>query len=475
MIGGALLCLWANEGRFDYHAAATRARVLTGAIGSGPGEAIALTGSLDRVSFSGDYVKVFENYMVVDRSAEIYSWVRKRRDDHVTWHKEWRSSVQSNSRNSGNSQTLRKARLTPESYHLGDLDISPQDLHFADERDHLDPNRLSLSEEGRASGLRAEGGFFYLRKHSGPGDQLGDERLSYRAVRASSRATYFGSIREQVGEGKVFEKKSGWVSKLIKDDGVLHHLVNGDRQTALSTMKGHLQRTRWMVRLAGTVASMFGVAMTLEALLHLLIGVPFLGRLVQMGGLLVSVVVGGGLAVGTIAASWLFHHPILALLLVVVLVAVGNWIGRRRKTSQRNATKVLERLQSTPVSAGTGPDAGGIGRAEHVFQHMVKLAVADGKFDATENTFLADWARARSIPDQRIVALFNQAKREEGLPPMEATREDLFYLISLALADDHLSKNEFRRINRLARELKIDGQELGQIIARIRQGREVTR
>jgi len=127
------------------------------------------------------------------------------------------------------------------------------------------------------------------------------------------------------------------------------------------------------------------------------------------------------------------------------------------------------------VSAGTGPDAGGIGRAEHVFQHMVKLAVADGKFDATENTFLADWARARSIPDQRIVALFNQAKREEGLPPMEATREDLFYLISLALADDHLSKNEFRRINRLARELKIDGQELGQIIARIRQGREVTR
>ena len=58
---------------------------------------------------------------------------------------------------------------------------------------------------------------------------------------------------------------------------------------------------------------------------------------------------------------------------------------------------------------------------------------------------------------------------------MEATREDLFYLISLALADDHLSKNEFRRINRLAQELKIDGQELGQIIARIRQGREVTR
>ena len=351
------MCLWANEGRFDYHAAATRARVLTGAIGSGPGEAIALTGSLDRVSFSGDYVKVFENYMVVDRSAEIYSWVRKRRDDHVTWHKEWRSSVQSNSRNSGNSQTLRKARLTPESYHLGDLDISPQDLHFADERDHLDPNRLSLSEEGRASGLRAEGGFFYLRKHSGPGDQLGDERLSYRAVRASSRATYFGSIREQVGEGKVFEKKSGWVSKLIKDDGVLHHLVNGDRQTALSTMKGHLQRTRWMVRLAGTVASMFGVAMTLEALLHLLICVPFLGRLVQMGGLLVSVVVGGagsGDDCGQLVVSP--SHP---------GIAVGGRSRCRgqldRSSAQDVATERHQSVGASPVHAGVRRNRSGCG------------------------------------------------------------------------------------------------------------------
>ena len=331
---------------------------------------------------------------------------------------------------------------------------------------------MTLSQQGKDAGLRADGDYFYLRKHTGGGDQLGDERISYRAIPMSATVSYFGLIQDQIGKGKVFEKKSGFVSKIILDDGVFHHLVRGDRDTALATLKGHLQRVRWIVRIAGTVGSMFGVAMTLGRLLHLLMGIPILGRLVRGGLLLISVIIGGCLAVATMAASWLVHHPVLAALVIGSLFVVGYWLNRQRKISKENANKVLERLEASPVGlAPESNEATGPSRAEHVFQHLVKIAISDGKFDKTENTFLADWARTRNIPDESIVNLFNQAKGEEGLHPLEATREDLFYLISLSLADDHLSADEFKRIQRFAKDLAIGAQELESIIQGIRNGR----
>ncbi len=477
--GFALLCLWANEGRFDYHAAAKRALVLADPSLGSTTAASAYTGTLEPLSFEGQYVTQFENYLVVDRIAQIYSWVKHRRDDRDVWEREWRSHVEGNHRNDGISQTLTSGRLTPAAYHIDALEVAPNNLHFADERQTLDTGRLSLTDQGREIGLRSLGNYFYFRKHAGGGDQLGDERLSFRAIPAVDTVSYFGLIEDGVGRGKVFEEKSGFVSKIIQDDGVLHHLVQGNRETALATMKGHLQRIRWTVRIAGTAGTVFGVVMTLGKMLHLLMGIPVLGWLVRRGVLVVSVFVGVALSVAVISASWLMHHPVLAFMVIGGLVGAGLWIKGQRKASVQNANQVLKTLENEPVLVpGSvaelgGSDSGGttMGRAEHVFQHLVKIAVSDGKFDQTENTFLADWARARDIPDESIVKLFNQAKRDEPLPPLEATREDLFYLISLSLADDHLSTKELKRIRRFAQDLGMGEDELEGIIQGIRHGK----
>ncbi len=471
ILGVALLCLWANEGRFDYHAAAVRARVLAEPSQARSSEAIAYTGSLKPVSFSGDYVAEFNDYLVVYRTAEIYCWDKKRRDGRDVWDLEWRPSIARNDRNSGLSQALSSDTLKPEAYQLGALEISPSDLHFSDGKERLSPSSLPLSEKGKTSGLKVYNQYFYLRNHTDGGDQLGDERIQYRAVPASATASYFGAIADGVGQGKVFEQKSGFISRVIRDDGTLHHLVNGVRETALMTMKGHIQRLRWMIRGGGTLLAIAGVSITLSMLLHLFMGVPLLGRLIEAGIKLASVVIGGSLAVLTIVTSWFFHHPIFALLVIGGLISIGVWLSKRQKSSQANAGKVMNQLEAKQLPSSNESGQSALGRAEHVFQHLVKIAVSDGKLDETENAFLADWARARSIPDGRIVELFEKAKKDDEVDPLSGTREDLFYLISLALADGYLSPKELKHIRRFGQDLRIYGQELESIILNIRGGK----
>ncbi len=369
------------------------------------------------------------------------------------------------------SQTLRSEVLKPGNYHLGSFEISPAELRFADDKVKLPTSALRLSDRGKELGLRGSNDFFYLKQNAGGSDQVGDERLQYRAIPASETATYFGSVRSGVGQAKVFERKSGMVSKLIKDEGILHHLVSGDRETALAILKGHIQQLRWIVRIAGTVVSMIGVSIALGSLMHLFMGIPILGRVVRGGVLLGSVLIGGSLSLATIALGWFAHHPLFALFVVGGLIAAGVWLSRRQKVSSANAGRMIQRLETR--SAVSGSESGPVSpaRAEHVFQHLVQIALVDGKLDKTENAFLADWARARSIHDDRIVTLFDEAKRGKDSELTESTREDLFYLISLSLADGHLFPKELQRIQRLSRDLGVNDQELETIIANIRQGK----
>ena len=86
----------------------------------------------------------------------------------------------------------------------------------------------------------------------GGGTQIGDERIRLSGVSQAYTVTYSGDIREGLGVVKQFEFHQTWVSGLIGDDGMLHHLVNGNSVVALRTMKSHIQKLRWMVRLGGT-------------------------------------------------------------------------------------------------------------------------------------------------------------------------------------------------------------------------------
>ena len=196
LVIGGVLSLWENEGRFDYYEASKDATVITSP-DEAPGQPIAYTQSLNtEIPIRGEYVVQFTGYHYVRRRAEIYSWDRTEDSDgDVSWSLGWESSLQNNSRNSGLEQVLSSGTLYPEVYELGQLEISPQSIHFVDGTVAIAPESVRLAPSGESLPLAPSGEYFYLDK--GREDDLGDERIGFRGVPNTPTASYFGLIARE--------------------------------------------------------------------------------------------------------------------------------------------------------------------------------------------------------------------------------------------------------------------------------------
>lgn len=132
-IGISILCLWANEGRFDFYQAARQAAVIDSPQAAPPEKTVSFTGRLEECRIKCDYVLPFSDYYQVDCVAEIYSWRRSEsRRGGVSLSKDWHAHCQENERNSGIKQTLHPKNLFAEKYRVGELEVYPPNLHFAD-------------------------------------------------------------------------------------------------------------------------------------------------------------------------------------------------------------------------------------------------------------------------------------------------------------------------------------------------------
>jgi len=472
LVIGGIMSLWENEGRFDYYKAARDATVIESPDVAPAGATVAMTAELDTgIAIPGEYVEDVLGYHVVSRSAEIYSWTERRDDDGTSsWSKGWHSSLESNSRNGGLRQTLRSATLYPPRYRLGDLEIAPANIHFADSYEDIAVASLPLSDAGRGQGLFTAGG--YLFKGEG-GDRLGDERVSYRGVPNSAIASYFGLIGAGVATGKQHAMDRSLVSGIIGNDGILHHLVNGGREEALHTIKADLQRLKWLVRLGGTAAVVFGIFVFFSGFVNLLYRIPILGSLVSTGVLLVSVVIGFSISLLVILASLAFHEPLLVLLPVALIVTVVVLFQRRAKAARENVRASLRERRPGRAAGLTGAGAPAAGAApsdtrtvEALFISLATLALADGTLDEKENRFLVRWGRGSGIARARMKELFALAKREHG-PVHAADREDLVLLTCLAMADGTLSVKELSGLIAIGKRIGLSVEDVREIIVAV--------
>lgn len=62
------------------------------------------------------------------------------------------------------------------------------------------------------------------------------------------------TLKNSIGRGMQFDYKCGFISGIIKDDGMLHHLVNGTRDEALKTIESRLSKLKWIIRFADAAA-----------------------------------------------------------------------------------------------------------------------------------------------------------------------------------------------------------------------------
>jgi hypothetical protein len=432
------LALWENEGRFDYYRAAQETTVVATPQDAAPDEPVSLTGALDTtIPIMGEYVGRFTGYLVVRRFAEVYSWRESEDDDgYATWDLGWHSTVESNSRNSGIVQRLSGGSLYPPKYQVDEMEVSVERIHLVDLFASIPVDRLPLSDSGTRLGLERSSGHLYLRQ-SPNASSAGDERLSYTGVKAEPQATYFGVIEEGVGVGKQFELRESFISALIQNDGILHHLVNGDRDEALATVRLDFVFTKWLVRVVGTLGMIVGFGLLFRRFASLLYRFRSLRGLVRVGVFALGLAVGLPLALAVMASSMVIHSPLAAA--VPMALAVGG--------SER--------------SEGGPGEIDSVAAIEDTFSTLAALALVEGGLDPKEQKFLTKWGRRKGIEEVRMAELLSDA--QEGAP--EATsRENLELLVYMALVDGVLSARESSVLEGLGKKLGISPAELMDIV-----------
>ena len=508
LVIAGMLALWENEGRFDYYKAAKNTVAVTDPY-KDAGESVSFTSKLNtRIPIHGEYLNKFVSYHMVSRHAKIYSWERRRKTGYSLG---WHSSVQNNERNSGLQQKLTSKKFYPGRYELGGMKIARENIHFADESTPIPLSSLQLTSKGRSLRLQQQPNHLYLSK--GRSDNLGDERVSYRGIPNTPVASYFGVVLSGVGVGHQFEANTGIISKVIANDGILHHLVNGNREQALKTINADFKRVVLYTRIGGTVAIILGIHVFLSSFTSLLYRIPLLGGLIETGVLLVSAVIGLPIAGIVIATSMFFHNLFNIVLPLVIMFLGARYLIKRSKATKKNARKMLKsRLsgqkasvstdrhpaapvfdhspspapaaalaesQSTPVKTKeempirTESEIPGQNESiEQTFIHLAMLALAEGGLNKKENKMLVTWGKNNGITKDRMKALFEQAKDGE-INSHPSTQEDLELLTCMALIDGELSKKEWSMLVKFASKMQRSAYDVLNIISDIESGKLV--
>lgn len=457
----SVVALWKNETRFDYHKAAKKTGHIAVLEQAAEEQNFSYTGEMDAsLTLAGKYIETFTGYLEVKRSAEIYCWERDEDDDgKVTWSRRWMSSIESNSRNQGLRQELSSGRLLPPSYLAGDLEITSKQIEFVDKRDTIDPRPLPRTSEGDR--LSVEGDYLMLRK--GKSDRIGDERISYRAIPVPPRATYFGRYSSGKGVADTSEQQSGFINSLIQNTGILHHLVAGERNIALATMKRHIQRLKWIVRGIGTFVTVFGMIFFFSSVVRFLYGIPIIGRIAETGAFVLALVLGLPLAVITIVAGWLVGNPI-ALVAIGLLLLAGIWSAVRLSKRQRRVGEQFK--QELEAEHGHSLSPTDLKKLE--VREMAGMLVSEGNQLGTQESKTLDrFARKSGLKREEREDLLREVT--ETPPPLESPEIRLRNLIRMALADGRLTPQEVRSIRDAATVAGYDREQFRQLMREVNQ------
>lgn len=462
------MALWENEGRFNYYEAAKDTTPIQW-INDNTGQTISYTNDLDTtIPIPGDYVEEFTSYLLIERRAEIYSWEESTDSDGNTeWDLGWYSHLDNNHRNNGLEQKLRSGDLYPDKYVVGDMTISPSKIHFVDDDVDVPLTNLALSNKGKAVGLSRSGYYFYLSK--GRSNNLGDERVSYEGIPVSSTASYFGLVENGKGIGKQFDINTSWVSGIIGNDGILHHLVNGERDVALDTIESYFNQVVWFTRLGGTVAIIFGLFIFFSVFVGLLYRIPLLGDLVQAGVFIASLVLGLLISLLIIITSLLVHNTFtLAIPLVVIIIGM-IYLNRRSSNTSEHAREILSRAASDSQNT---QNKGDMNLIEQTFTHLAGMALTENGLDKKENKILVKWGKEQGISESRMKELFDDVKKTT-VSEKVISRKDLELLILIALSDGDLSRREMYLLQKYSKKINVSMRELTNIINDIESGKLV--
>ena len=458
-IGG----IWKNEHRFDYFKAARDTVAVESVDGLSPDTLFSHTGTMDQsLTLKGQYVRSFEGYLEVNRIAEIYAWDRDEDDDGVTWSKQWMSYLQRNDRNEGLKKRFKSHTFAPPTYQISELSIQREDIQFVDPRQAIPPSELTLTDKGKNQGLMRQAEYFYLAKGNSEdgsknGDeQLGDERVSYRGRPVPAVATYFGKWGDDKGIAYQVKVDDGFVSSIIQDKGILHHLVAGSRETALVTVKEHLARVKMIVRVVCLVLCTIGGGILFASLTRFLVFIPGIGPFLNQVTGWLGMLIGFVLGILTLVSAYLTSKPLILAALLIVFFSALYFLWK-------NATKKRQGIQaSVAKKLGHAPSDSELKELE--FIHLWQLASGNGSINREEQSRLDQLTGKNGWNSEKIEELTNRAEQDRDRMD---DREKLEALIRYSLADGQIDRKELQSLESAASWIGMGKSELRMLMTKI--------
>ncbi|MFO7167738.1 MAG: TMEM43 family protein [Chloroflexota bacterium] len=335
---GSFVVLWLNEGRTDWSAVARRSTPVAGDTvdRSADGSFVSVTGALASPETLGDepYLRPGP-YIQLERVVEMYAWVERRESEtrdnvggssttvtNYTYEKEWTTSPGDSSRfayPSGHENPAmpvegRTAAVSRASVGAYQIDLAEIDLPAAD-RLTLRPEMVTL-----APGQRLADNAIYMGRGTPSSPQIGDVRISYRALAAGTNVTAFGTL---AGDRLV--------PYMHRGEQQFYRALTGSREQAIGALRSEYVIMGWVLRLVGFLMMWIGLSLVFGPISAFLDVLPILGRLsgTAIGALTfgVSLV----LTVVTVLIAIIAHNIVLlAGVLLLLLAGVYLWSRVRR-------------------------------------------------------------------------------------------------------------------------------------------------
>jgi hypothetical protein len=335
----AFYVLWVNEGNVDMAKIALNSSIAIKADtlnSDADGKFVSLTGSLVADAPIGDtgYLRP-GSYVKLDRQVEMYAWIEKTKSETkdklgggsettttYTYYKNWTANPPASADfkhpedHQNPAMAIESASNTAPAAKIGvyKVDVTEMDLPKG--------GAVAVGSDNVVSGKgRPEAGYIYIGSGSIPAPQLGDLRISYRALPSGIKVTAFGKLDGSELTPYYYQNKTRFF-----------RAIKGTREEAVFLMAEERKTTMWVMRVVGFAMMWLGLTLFFGPLNEILDVLPFLGKASRFLIGLVSFPVALVLSIITILISMVAHN---IWLLIAVLVIIAGLISYKKFAGQK--------------------------------------------------------------------------------------------------------------------------------------------
>jgi hypothetical protein len=340
--------LWWNEGRPNIGKIASEAITINANTidSSANGKFVAVTNKLEATSDIIDPVfSVSGKYICLYRIVEMYSWVEETQTEEkekiggkteritkYNYEKKWTDNPKPSSSfeypegHENPELPYKNETFCAEEAKVGAYKFSPSLIQLPpSESITLTPE--SFKAPNLQSGfvpIRLVNNFIYIGEGNLDQPQLGDVRISYKAVKEGKLVSLFGKLNGDFIEPYIYKNK-------IK----IYKLMLGNRDEAILNLKTQHKMLGWIFRITGFLMMWIGMCMFFAPLHAFLQIIPALSKISKaiMGIILLPLAL--TLSIITIFISIIAHNIILLITILIILVAIIFFLVKAKKSASK--------------------------------------------------------------------------------------------------------------------------------------------